>query len=59
MLNLKILLPHQRMELVDLFYRQAKVNKIDYLQEGIRIDLSISRELYSKISQDKDLKINC
>ena len=59
MLNLKILLPHQRMELVDLFYRQAKVNRIDYLQEGIQIDLTISQQLYHKISQDKDLKIIC
>ena len=59
MLNLKILLPHRRMELVDFFYREAKVNKIDYLQEGIQIDLSISQQLYNKISQDKDLKIIC
>ncbi|MDD5692068.1 MAG: GTPase HflX [Candidatus Omnitrophica bacterium] len=57
MLNLKILIPHTRMELVDLFYRQAKVNKIDYLQEGIRIDLSISRQLYSSLASDKDIKI--
>lgn len=57
MLNLKILIPHTRMELVDLFYRQAKVNKIDYLQEGIRISLSISRQLYSSLGSDKDIKI--
>jgi GTPase len=59
MLNLEIIIPHSRMELVDYFYRQAKVNKIDYLQEGIKINLSISRELYNKIGQDKDLKIIC
>jgi len=57
MLNLNILIPHTRMELVDLFYRQAKVNKIDYLQEGIRIDLSISRQLYSSLGSDKDIKV--
>ncbi|TAM39515.1 GTPase HflX, partial [bacterium] len=57
MLNLKILIPHSRMELVDFFYRQAKVNKIDYLQEGIRISLSISRQLYSSLVSDKDIKI--
>lgn len=55
-LRLKILIPHSRMELVDFFYRQAKVNKIDYLQKGIRIDLTISRQLYSRISEDKDIK---
>lgn len=57
MLSLKIIIPHARMELVDFFYRKAKVNKIDYLQEGIRIDLSISRQLYNKISEDRDIKI--
>ncbi|MCK9430108.1 MAG: GTPase HflX [Candidatus Omnitrophica bacterium] len=59
MLNLKIIIPHSRMELVDFFYRQAKVDKIDYLQEGIRISLRISRELFSKISKDRDIKVIC
>jgi 50S ribosomal subunit-associated GTPase HflX len=57
MLSLKIIIPHGRMELVDFFYRLAKVNKIDYLQEGVKIDLSIPRELYAKIAQDKDIKV--
>ncbi|MDD5108659.1 MAG: GTPase HflX [Candidatus Omnitrophica bacterium] len=57
MITLKIIIPHRRMELVDFFYRMAKVNKIDYLQEGIRIELTISRELYNKIGEDKDIKI--
>ncbi|MDO8489334.1 MAG: GTPase HflX [Candidatus Omnitrophota bacterium] len=59
MMSLKIIIPHRRMELVDFFYRMAKVNKIDYLQEGIRIELTISRELYKKIGEDKDIKIIC
>jgi len=54
--NLKILLPHNRMELVDFFYRKAKINKIDYLQNGIRIDLTISRQLLSGLTDDKDMK---
>jgi len=57
MLNLKIAIPHRRMKLVDFFYRQAKINKIDYLAEGIIINLSISRKLFSKLSEDKDIKI--
>lgn len=59
MLSLKIIIPHRRMELVDFFYRQAKVKKIDYLQEGINIDLDISRSLFSRIEKDKDIKIIC
>lgn len=57
MLSLEIIIPHQRMELVDFFYRQAKVKKIDYLQKGIRISLDISRALFSRIDKDKDIKI--
>ena len=57
MLTLKITIPHSRMELVDFFYRQAKVKKIDYLQGGININLDISRSLFSRIQNDKDIKI--
>lgn len=59
MLSLKIIIPHSRMELVDFFYRAAKIDKIDYLQEGISISLKISRELFTKINKDKDIKIIC
>jgi len=57
MVNLKLILPHTRMELVDFFYRQAKVKEIDYLEDGIKIDLDISRTLFNRIQKDKDLKI--
>ena len=57
MLSLKILIPHSRMELVDLFYRQAKVKKVDYLQKGIVISLDISRALFERIQNDKDIKV--
>jgi len=57
MLSLEIIIPHSRMELVDYFYRQAKVNKIDYLQKGIRISLEISKVLFSKIDKDEDIRV--
>jgi GTPase len=59
MMSLKISIPHSRMELVDFFYRQAKVKKIDYLQGGIKISLDISRALFSRIEKDRDIKIIC
>jgi GTP-binding protein HflX len=58
MLSLEITIPHTRMELVDFFYRQAKIKKIDYSQRGINISLDISRALFSRIQKDKDIKIN-
>jgi len=59
MLSLKIVIPHSRMELVDFFYRKAKVEKIDYLDKGISISLKISKELFSKINKDKDIEVIC
>ncbi len=59
MLSLKIVIPHSRMELVDFFYRKAKVEKIDYLDKGINISLKISKELFSKINKDKDIEVIC
>jgi len=59
MLSVKITIPHRRMELVDFFYRQAKIKKIDYLQSGINISLDISRALFSRIENDKDIKVIC
>ena len=57
MLSLEIILPHSRMDLVDYFYRQAKVKKIDYLQKGIKISLDIAKDLFERISKDKDIKV--
>jgi len=59
MLSLRIIIPHSRMELVDFFYRMAKVDKVDYTQKGINISLRISKELFSKINKDKDIKVIC
>jgi GTP-binding protein HflX len=56
-LDLKIMVPHSRMDLVDLFYRCARVEKVDYLQEGINIRLKISRELFKRIEKDEGVKV--
>jgi len=58
MLNLRVRLPHNRMELVDFFYRQAKVKKVDYLQEGVEIELEISRALFNRINKDPDVRVD-
>ncbi|MDD5129923.1 MAG: GTPase HflX [Candidatus Omnitrophica bacterium] len=59
MLSLHILIPHNRMDLVDFFYRQAKIKKIDYSQEGVNINLEIARLIFERIGKDKDIKIIC
>lgn len=55
MIDIDTLIPHQRMDLIDLFYKQGKVAKIQYLQKGIRVKASIDKILYQKLLHDKDL----
>lgn len=57
MLELKVIIPHSRMDLVDLFYREGKVKKIDYLQEGIKIDLILPKILHHNLLNNKAIQI--
>lgn len=57
MASAEILIPHSRMDLVDLFYREGKVNDIKYLQEGIRVKLTLPKILYQKLLEHKEVKI--
>ncbi len=57
LISAKLLLPHARMDLVDLLYRQAGIKKIDYLQNGIHIDLELPRALFNRLSQEKGIEI--
>jgi GTP-binding protein HflX len=57
MTDLEILIPHKRMDLVDLFYREGRVHKIDYLQKGIKIKLSLPKILSHKLLNSKEIEI--
>jgi GTP-binding protein HflX len=59
MVDLDTLIPHKRMDLVDLFYKNGKVAKIKYLQKGIKVKVSIDKILYQKLLHDKDLPESC
>src|SRR3989338_4528046 len=54
---LELLIPHSRMDLVDLCYREGKVEEIKYLQKGIKIRLSLPRVLSQKLLHDNGIKI--
>jgi GTP-binding protein HflX len=54
--KLSLRIPLSRMDLVDLFYRQARVDDIQYEEDGIEIKLTISRLLADKLLKDKDIK---
>jgi len=56
MSKLEILVPHSRMDLVDLFYREGKVEEIRYLQKGIKIKLNLPKILADKLLHDKEIE---
>ena len=59
MMSLEIMIPHKRMDLVDLFHREGRVKKIEYLPEGIRIMVSLPKIIGLKLLADKQIvKIN-
>ncbi|OGX15758.1 MAG: GTPase HflX [Omnitrophica WOR_2 bacterium RBG_13_41_10] len=51
----KGLIPYSRMELVDLFYRQGRVEKIEYQQKGIKITANIPKSLLYNLLKEKEI----
>ena len=56
MARVEILIPHKRMDLVDLFHREGKVQEIEYLQKGIKIKVSLPMILLSKLIHSKEIE---
>ncbi len=56
MIRLKFLIPHSRMDLVDLCYREGKVEEIKYLQKGVRIRLTLPKVLSQKMLHNKEIE---
>lgn len=54
--RLEISIPHSRMHLVDLFYREGKVEDIKYLQEGIRIKLLLPRIICDRLLNNREIE---
>lgn len=55
MVYLETVIPHKRMDLVDLFYKNGKVISIEYIQKGIKIKASIPKILHQKLLHGYDL----
>ncbi|MCX5697889.1 MAG: GTPase HflX [Candidatus Omnitrophica bacterium] len=56
MAYLELLIPHARMDLIDLFYRQGKVEEIKYLQKGIKIRVMLPKIISASILKDKEIE---
>jgi GTP-binding protein HflX len=59
MLSLDLVIPHRRMDLVDIFYRQGQVTDIQYRQKGIEIKVSLPKIIAAKLLKDKDIERIC
>jgi len=55
MTSLELLIPSNRMDLVDLCYRQGKVKEVEYLQKGIKIKLNLPVILSRKLLHNKEI----
>ncbi len=54
---IKISIPHSRMDLVDFFYRKGKVIEIEYEQEGIKITVSLPKNVAQNTLKDNDVRL--
>ncbi|MCM8782929.1 MAG: GTPase HflX [Candidatus Omnitrophica bacterium] len=57
LVNIKIKIPLQRMDLVNLFYRQGKVKNISFLEKEIKIEANIPTNLVNKLLKMKEISI--
>lgn len=58
MAHIEIEIPNNRMDLVDLFYREGKVKEIKYSQKKIKIKLNIPKIISCNLLKDKDIRIS-
>lgn len=57
MADVELRIPHSRMDLVNLFYKEGKVKDIKYQQSSIKIKMKIPKILFHKILQIKGIEI--
>jgi GTP-binding protein HflX len=55
MCHLKIIIPTSRMDLVDMFYKQGRVKKIEYSNKGISAEVDIPQVLANKLLKNNEI----
>ena len=53
----ELIVPHGRMDLIDLFYREGQVKKVEYTEKGIEIEVNLPKIICAKVFRDKSIKI--
>ena len=55
MVNFTKVLPHSRMDLIDLFYREGKVKSVEFTAEGIKVSADLPKIIVDKLLINKGL----
>jgi len=56
MSSLSLVIPISRMDLINLFYRQGRVQEIKFRQKDVKIDVVLPKILISQLLQNKEIK---
>lgn len=56
MIEAKIKIPHSKLRLLDLFYKEGKVRQIIYLQDSVSISLCLPKVLLLKLLHNKEIE---
>ena len=57
MAEFTVIIPLRRMDLVNLFHQEGKVEQIEYLQKGIKIKLSLPIIIRDKLLHNKEIEL--
>ena len=52
-----LLIPHSRMDLIDLLHREGKVKKVKYLQKGVKVSVSLPKIVFNKLMGNKEIEL--
>jgi GTP-binding protein HflX len=56
MAKIEIFIPHSRLEVLDLLYRQGRVEEVKYQQKGAKVKVNLPKILARKLLQDQEIK---
>jgi len=52
----QLFVAHSRMDLIDLFYREGKVERVDYQQKGIKVKVTLPKPLLEKLLHNREVE---
>ncbi|MEW6171298.1 MAG: GTPase HflX [Candidatus Omnitrophota bacterium] len=56
MISVELVLDNSRMDLIDLFHRQGRVDEVNYLEKGIKIKANLPKILFQKLLHSNQIK---